>query len=619
MINRLLVRRMFPLPWCLLLFCNLVLFCNIAFAQVSYHVTFPNVVHHEAEISMTLDGVPDGPVAVRMSRTSPGRYSLHEFAKNVYNVRAVDGKGNALDISRPNPHQWDIVGHDGTITVTYTLYADRADGTYSQIDASHAHMNMPATFMFARDFHNWPITVRFDPPAASGWKAATQLYPTEDPMTFTAPDLHYFMDSPTSLSDYDMRSWTIPQEPGSKETYQIRLAIHHLGTQKEVDEYADMVRRVVEQQNAVFDGPPAFDNGVYTFIAAYLPWASGDGMEHRNSTILTSSSSLASNALGLLGTVSHEYFHTWNVERIRPAALEPFDFEAANMSPDLWFAEGFTSYYTPLIIRRAEITDDAAYARALGRSLNTVFNSPGRHIFSPIEMSMLAPFVDRASAYDPRNFSNTFISYYTWGAMIGLNLDLTLRQHDKSLDGFMKYLWEKHGKTFIPYAVAGLEQALAEYTNDAQFARDFFASYVRDSKLPDYADLLAQAGYMLRKQHPGKATFGFPTLAYTTDGTTVSDNTRKGTPVYEAGLDRGDTIISINGQPLTNANQLQALESELKPGESAEITYQQRGKTHTKTLTAVENPQVEVVPFEDAGKTLTDAQRTFRASWLGKK
>ena len=125
MINRMLVRCLLPFTCCLLLL------CSTAFAQITYHVSFPNVVHHEAEISMTLAGVPDGPLSVRMSRTSPGRYSLHEFAKNVYNVRALDDEGNALQISRPNPHQWDISGHNGTVTVKYTLYADRADGTYS--------------------------------------------------------------------------------------------------------------------------------------------------------------------------------------------------------------------------------------------------------------------------------------------------------------------------------------------------------------------------------------------------------------------------------------------------------------------------------------------------------
>ena len=153
-----------------------------------------------------------------------------------------------------------------------------------------------------------------------------------------------------------------------------------------------------------------YDTGTYTFIADYLPWASGDGMEHRNSTILSSSSSLAQERDGFARHgVSRVFPFAWNVERIRPAALEPFGFEDANMSPDLWFAEGFTSYYTPLFIRRAGITTNADFARAISGGLNAVINSPARDIFNPTEMSMQAPFADRASSsVDPLNFANIF-------------------------------------------------------------------------------------------------------------------------------------------------------------------------------------------------------------------
>lgn len=589
------------------------------FAQVSYEVTFPNAEHHEAEISMTLAGVPSGPLAVRMSRTSPGRYSLHEFAKNVYNVRATDGRGNALAISRPNPHQWDIQGHDGTVTVHYTLYADRADGTYAQIDRSHAHLNMPATFMFARELHNWPITVTFAPPEDSNWKIATQLYPTDDPRTFMAPHLQYFMDSPTELSDFSLRTWDVPRQEGSRDTVEMRLAVHHTGTEEEVDRYADMVRRVVAQENAVFGGPPAFDTGTYTFIADYLPWAAGDGMEHRNSTILTSTGSLANNAMDLLGTVSHEYFHAWNVERIRPAALEPFDFEEANMSPDLWFAEGFTSYYTPLFIRRAGITSDAQYARAISGGLSFVINSPARDIFNPTEMAMQGPFADRASSVDPLNFANTFISYYTWGSVIGLNLDLTLRKMGKDLDGFMKYVWEKYGVKEIPYAVPGLEISLGEFTGDTAFATEFFSTYVYGSEVPDYAALLAEAGFLLRPRNPGRATPGDPGLAFEADGIHVHSNTVRGTPLYAAGVDRGDVIRSMDGEQIKNESTWNSLLKKHKPGDTVTIVYEQRGETRTAALTFAEDPTLEVVPFEEAGQSLTDDQRDFRAAWLGGK
>src|SRR6188768_4087159 len=116
--------------------------------EIVYEIAFPNAAHHEAEITMTVTRVPAGPLELRMSRSSPGRYALHEFAKNVYNVTAADKAGRPLKVTRPNEHQWNVSGHTGFVRLTYTLFADHADGTYSGIDLSHAHLNIPATFMF---------------------------------------------------------------------------------------------------------------------------------------------------------------------------------------------------------------------------------------------------------------------------------------------------------------------------------------------------------------------------------------------------------------------------------------------------------------------------------------
>ncbi len=143
-------------------------------------------------------------------------------------------------------------------------------------------------------------------------------------------------------------------------------------------------------------------------------------MEHRNSTIVTSTRSLADGADRNIGTVSHEFFHCWNVERIRPQSLEPFNFEDANMSGELWFAEGFTSYYDDLTLTRAGLIAQEDYIKGLTGTFNYVWNSPGRQFFNPIEMSYQAPFVDAARSVDDINRDNTFISYYSYGSMLGL-------------------------------------------------------------------------------------------------------------------------------------------------------------------------------------------------------
>lgn len=591
-------------------------------ARVEYEIRFPNRVHHEAEVTAAFHGVPAGaPLEVRMSRTSPGRYALHEFAKNVYAVRATDGEGRALAVTRPNPHQWNVAGHDGTVVFSYTLFADRADGTYSGIDRSHAHLNVPATFAWARGMEAAPVRVRFDAP--EGWRVATQLVPTADPREFTAPHLQYFMDSPAEVSAWALREWSVPAPGGGTQT--VRIAMHHAGTDEELDRYAEKARRIVAEQIAVYGEAPAFDFGTYTFLADYLPWVAGDGMEHRNSTILTSTGSLATNETGLLNTLSHEFFHAWNVERIRPASLEPFDFEEANMSGELWFAEGFTSYYDDLILRRAGVIDDEQYARGAGGTLSGVLAAPGRAHFSPVEMSMQAPVVDAATSVDPTNRGNTFISYYTWGAAIGMGLDLTLRTRFSgiTLDDYMRAVWRRHGRAQSPalaperpYTVNDLRQVLGEVTGDTAFANDFFRRYVEGREVPDYAALTARAGLLLRPAQPGRAWLG-AAFAPGEGGVTVSTYPLRGGALHAAGITSGDVIVSIGGRPTPDPAALTAALAEHAAGERVAVEWIQLGERRTGRVTLVENPAVELVTYESAGREATPAMRSFRAAWLG--
>src|SRR6267142_5232743 len=397
-----------------------------AFAQapVSYQLSFPEPEHRWMQVELTLADLPAAPLELHMSRASPGRYALHEFAKNVYDVTITDTAGAALRTTHTTPHIWVVAQHPTSVRVTYRVFGDRTDGTYLSVDPAHAHINMPAALMWARGLEDRALTVRFDSPPGSSWRVATQLFPGADAQTFTAPNLQYLMDSPTEVSAYSLRTFTI--RDGAREPT-FRLAIHHDGDDAELDGYARDVEKIVREERGVYGEFAPYDTGTYTFIADYLPWDNGDGMEHRNSTIVTSSGSIRGNRAGLLSTISHEFFHSWNVERIRPKSLEPFNFDDANMSGELWLAEGFTNYYGPLMLHRAGLTSLGEFARTLASAINAVTFDPGRQIHTAEEMSQMAPFVDAAVAIDRTNFDNTFISYYTWGAAIGLGLDLTLR------------------------------------------------------------------------------------------------------------------------------------------------------------------------------------------------
>jgi predicted metalloprotease with PDZ domain len=439
---------------------------------------------------------------------------------------------------------------------------------------------------------------------------ATQLAPTDDPYRFTAPDLAYFMDSPTEVSDFWETSWEV-QGPDGPET--IRIALHHRGTEDEARAFARGARAIVETEARVFGTFPRYDYGTYTFLADYLPWVYGDGMEHRNSTSLTSSSSLAERPTGLLGTVAHEYFHSWNMERIRSAELEPFDFEHADMSRELWFGEGFTSYYTDLTLWRAGIIDDDAFARSVGRNVDAVVNARGRQYYSPVQMSMQAPFVDAAVSVDATNRANTFLSYYTWGEGIGLGLDLTLRTRftDVTLDDLMREMWRRHGSPQIPYRVDDIEAALAAVTGDADFAHDYFQRYVWGREVPDYAALLAAAGIRLKKAAPGRASLGPARLSFARNGATVQGATLVDTPLYAAGVDRGDRIIRVGGQVVRSREDLdQALRGH-RPGEAMEIVYESRGRTERARVRLEEAEGMDAAVDGSAGAR-ADA---FRAAW----
>jgi predicted metalloprotease with PDZ domain len=584
---------------------------------VLYEIQFPNAIHHEARITATFSGLPAGPLEMRMSRSSPGRYALHEFAKNLYSVSATDGGGRPLTLTRPDPYGWNAAGHDGTVKVTYTLFADRGDGTYAGVDRSHAHLNMPATFMWAHGLQKRPIRVTFRPPPGSNWRVATQLAPTREPFTFTAPDMDYFMDSPTEVSDFKLREWPVTS---NGKTYTIRLTVHDPGSEADVDGFAEMAKKVVAEEAAAYGEFPDYDFGTYTFVACYGPQASGDGMEHRNSTSITSTSTLARNSAGLLNTLSHEYFHSWNMERIRSAAIEPFDFERANMSGELWFGEGFTQYYTSLIIRRAGLSDDNAYIRGLSGTINAVVNGTGRMYNSPVEMSRLAPFTDAAVSIDPTNLSNVFISYYTWGAAIALGLDMTLRtRFDMTLDDYMRAMWQKHGKPFRPYTLDDLRTVLGELTGDRAFADDFFARYASGRDVVDYTALLANAGVLVRKANPGKASLGQAFLQVQNGRVVVARGTAVGTPWYEAGLDAGDQIVMLDGNTIGATDQIAEISGRHGPGDTVPIRFVSRGRTIDASITFAEDARLEVVPYESAGMQLTDAMRRFRAGWLGSR
>ncbi len=601
-----------------------------AVRPIFYEVSFPNAMHHEAEIVMTIPQAPEKNFTVRMSRSSAGRYATHEFGKNVYNVMATDVNGKKLQLKQieGDTYQVEPPAAGGAVKVSYTLFANWTDGTYASVDPSHAHLNMPAAFMWVPGLESRPIKFAFNDLAKYGWKVATQLK-HEGENVYSAPNMQYMMDSPTELSNFNETSWNVVNSDGKTE--KINLTVHSDDDQATIDGFGKMVQKMVLEEKAVFGELPSYDFGEYTFVSDIYPTTSGDGMEHRNSTcIVLPVPKVGGLEERLLGVFAHEYFHSWNVKRIRPKSLEPFNFEHANMSSELWFAEGFTQYYGEMLLVRSGFNSVDDYAGTIAGLVNSVLNTPAAAKYSQTQMSRYSVYADAGVSIDPNNDNNIFTSYYMYGGATALALDLRLRsEFNLTLDDYMRTVWLNRGKVMKPYTIPDLQSDLAKVTTP-QFAADFFNKYIYGVDKNNYEALLAKAGFVLRKAAPGKAWAGSfsgsgrrgragQARTNAADGISIATSTVMGTPIYKAGLDAGDVVLKADGKDVNSQQAFDEIVATKNIGDKIAVSYKNRTGNHETTVTLEESPYLEVVTFEKAGKTLTADQQAFRNSWLSSK
>ncbi len=588
------------------LFVLFVHYCGFA-QKLSYEVSFPNIVHHEGQVELTVTDATQKMLTFRMSRSSPGRYATHEFGKNVYDFRAFDVTGKSLPVNRIDGDVYQVENKEAYTRIRYTLYANHPDGTYAGIDPNGIHLNIPASFIWVKELEKSPIEVKFTLPEQNNWAIATQLFATKDADVFTAPDLLYFMDSPVKIGSLAIKEWVFPDSP-----HKFRLALEAKENDAVISAFADKIKVMTAETKTVFGEFPSFEGGRYTFLASINPYVNGDGMEHRNSTVIHLPTVFDGSA-HLLGVFSHEFFHAWNVERIRPKSLEPFNYEKSNMSSALWLAEGFTQYYGDLILERAGFVSPEIYCGTIASLINTKENTAGARRISPVEASCMAVFVDAGVSVDQTNYSNTYTSYYPYGAAIALALDLELRDKNSTLDKFMQALWVKHGKTEIPYTIPDLEKVLASVT----FAENFFTRYVYGHQSFDYGPLLQKAGMSIKKQFPGKAWLG--DMRWKDGSTRISANTIADTPLYEAGLDINDQIVTLDGQEVVTAASITDILNRHKPGDQISILFRHREEVKSGMVTLSENPRFTVELNEKLNLPVSSEMLKFRKLWLDSK
>ncbi len=582
---------------------------------ITYSIHFPNAVHHEAEINLMLRNIVENAVTAVMSKTSPGRYAVHDFGKNIYNLNASDSEDTKIEILKTKPDEWEISGINSDLHLSYTLYANRADGTYSGIDAEFANLNIPSSLIWIKGMEQNPVKVIFHLPDTNQWKIATQLLVLDSArQVYAAPNLEYLMDSPCMLSDFSLKELEKDQMDG----FSIRMAIKSDVKEGDINRFAEMTSAVIHEQKVIFGEFPTFMDSTYTFLCSYGPGFHGDGMEHRNSTMISSEIPLTGNLETMIGTISHEFFHAWNMERIRPASLEPFDFTQPNVSGELWFGEGFTSYYEDLTLCRSGLMDKDRYLNRLGMKINYLINAPGWKYGSPVEMSEMAAYTDESSSIDESNFANTFLSYYVYGELIGLAMDLSLRTEFEgiSLDDLMKAMWVKYGKEEKPFTNQDLMNTLAEVCGDSEFAADFFEDYIFGNELPDYESLFDQFGYKLVRKNPGRTSIGFVRLSFDGDTATLLSQPLVESALYEAGVNKGDLILSIDDQPVTSYPELNFIIGTRKIDDEIDIEYSHLGKMKQGSFKLKEDNQFVLIPKERFSMRTSEEEEQRKEDWL---
>ncbi|MDQ6787711.1 MAG: PDZ domain-containing protein [Acidobacteriota bacterium] len=499
--------------------------------EISYTVSMSKPWTHLLEVEMRLKSatMPDAP-EIQMPVWTPGSYLIREYARHVQDFSARDASGSDLAWQKTNKNTWQIAAKGASeIIVRYNVYANELTVRTNELNSDHAFFNNAALLMNLKGFINTPSTLKVNP--YGNWKIATGL-PKVGDNTFRAESFDILYDSPFEVGNFKEVAFDVEGTPH-------RMIFEGEGNY-DLQKTAADVKKIVEQAYKIFGELPYKD---YTFI---VNLRGGGGLEHLNST------ALQFNRLGFttryadfLTLAAHEYFHCFNVKRIRPDALGPFDYNNENYTKLLWVAEGGTAYYENVLVERAGLMTDKKYLEGKATAFQALQNRPGR-----FETSLEEASFDAWIKYyrQDENAVNNQISYYDKGEIVNFLLDLEIRRDSggaKSLDDVMRYLYTefyKKNKNYTPEDYQRIAEMMA-----GKSLNDFFSKYVRGHDEIDYNSILSGVGLQLSTGDgiAQKAYLG-ANLVQQGERLVVKD-VPSGTPAYEQGLNANDQIIAIDG------------------------------------------------------------------------
>ena len=572
--------------------------------SIFFTVSMSKPQTHLLEVEMRFRDVLQEEAVLVMPVWTPGSYLIREFERHVQDFAASDESGHPLAWEKINKNSWRVKTNGAREwRATYRVYANELSVRTNELNSDHAFWNNAALLMYPDRFIHSPSFLHINP--APDWKIATGLPPVAgEKNTFRAENFDVLYDSPVECSNFKQIDFTVRGVPH-------RIVIDGEGNYDPV-RMRNEVQKIVEAEVAMMGEIPYHD---YTFIL-HLRSNTGGGLEHLNSTALGSRRNSFATDEGyqsFAALVAHEFFHVWNVKRIRPDALGPFDYTKENYTRLLWVAEGITEYYGRLMSRRAGVVTDQIYLDKLATRIQTFQETPGRLEMSAEEAS----FDAWIKLYRPdENSINSSISYYDKGEILGLLLDLDIRRRThnaKSLDDVMRYLYSEFFKQGRNYTPADFQKA-CELMAGASLDQ-FFARYVRgrDDLETVYGEMLAGAGLRLETTGPGgpKAFLGAD-LSQTNDRLTVT-NVRAGSPAYEQGLNGNDQIVALDGDRVTKETFEKRID-EKKPGDTVRIAVFRFDELRTIEIRLGSSNSVpfRIAPISGA----SDEQKRIYQSWL---
>lgn len=574
--------------------------------QFTYQVAMPEPAAHLFEVTLQVQSWQTQTSIwfdLKMPVWTPGSYLVREYARHLQDFAAIAEDGTPLSWRKMAKNHWRVdVPGCSNFSVQYRIYANELSVRTNHLDITHGYFNGAALFCYVPGFERVPIQIAIAPPRPD-WQITTSLPALADaPNTFLANCFDELVDSPFEIGRHRTYSFEAAGKPH-------QLAVWGDGNLEPDMLVADM-QRVIEVEAELFGGLP-YDR--YLFLL-HLSSQGFGGLEHRNGC------SLIYQRFGFrqkekydrfIQLVAHEFFHLWNIKRIRPKALETFDYDQENYTPSLWFSEGTTSYYDLVIPYRAGVYDVRAYFNSLSKEITRYLTTPGRHV-QPLAESSYDAWIKlyRQDANSP----NSQMSYYLKGEMVSLLLDLLIRDHHnntRSLDDVMRQMWERFGQSELGFTPTDLEQAIEAIAGIN--LSDFFRHCLHTTAELPFDTYLEPFG--LRLIPDGDTSLPYLGLTLKTEnGRELIKFVERHSPAQRVGMDAGDELLAINGIRVT-AEQLNDRLRDFQPGHLIQVAFFHQEELRLTMLT-LEDPRPSRYQIAVCDRPSRKQEQKFQG-WLG--